>query len=868
MPESGSVNRFDEKGSLICNQRFVAQTIESLLPDEEDLFSGVLDELGHTATGDEDDEDFDLFSSSGGMEMEGNSKLYFRPLNSMTSEGLNSNQSSSDYPTFGEHPSRTLLVKNVDNRVEDSELRVLFEVHSSSPLVFFVYQVVFPFFLSFLHISSSLFDVDFRHIIAPFFYQHHGDIQTFDTTCRCQGFVIISYYDIRAATIAFSTLQNKPLENKKLHIHYSYPKDGPSGQYIDQASLVVFNCDSFISNDKLHQIFGSFGEIEEVSYWLRFVSLKHIYGTTHHRRIKYYDIRAAEAASNGLNSNSMLQEQIKVEVSHPEHGESLMQQFTPGLVQGQSMGVRFSSLILTSLTTSISSDVVVNSCMKDGYVHGEPSLSEMNVNAFPGDVPLQSNCCFTNSLPSPVGIASLCKQLGHGPHRSTNQAKFHNQFPSFHPQSLPINCEGFVDNGVITYDPVNLASVGFTMETNDKHLHMLDPYGPPMEHMFSGSSGTGSSLLSGHHHAWSCSKSFHDHNPNPVIWSHSPPFDNGVSATRTSILSALSEVLPPVLYTVSPIHTQNLTRSAPSGSLSCKNLQMTHMEESSKADGFLNPLRVVGSPSTMCPPQIISHKSLERHAGTTSPFTSSKPRGRVRRTSHGRQESISCHTDEKNYELDIESVLCGEDCRTTLMIKNIPNKYSSAMLLAAINEQNQGTYDFIYLPLDFKASIISPFLLVSEIYHHQSILDPRSSFIYMCTCLLQNKCNMGYAFINMIDPLKILQFHKVKLNIFCVIRLIHLLSVILSFNGKKWEKFHSGKVACLAYARIQGKDALIAHFQQSSLMNQDKCCHPILFTTDGPNAGNQEPFPLGPSIHTRRHKNGCNGREVNQNHEI
>ncbi|XP_024969829.1 protein MEI2-like 2 [Cynara cardunculus var. scolymus] len=744
------VNRFDEKGSLICNQRFVAQTIESLLPDEEDLFSGVLDELGHTATGDEDDEDFDLFSSSGGMEMEGNSKLYFRPLNSMTSEGLNSNQSSSDYPTFGEHPSRTLLVKNVDNRVEDSELRVLFE--------------------------------------------HHGDIQTFDTTCRCQGFVIISYYDIRAATIAFSTLQNKPLENKKLHIHYSYPKDGPSGQYIDQASLVVFNCDSFISNDKLHQIFGSFGEIEE------------IYGTTHHRRIKYYDIRAAEAASNGLNSNSMLQEQIKVEVSHPEHGESLMQQFTPGLVQGQVRSCQ--NLSGKSLLH------VVNSCMKDGYVHGEPSLSEMNVNAFPGDVPLQSNCCFTNSLPSPVGIASLCKQLGHGPHRSTNQAKFHNQFPSFHPQSLPINCEGFVDNGVITYDPVNLASVGFTMETNDKHLHMLDPYGPPMEHMFSGSSGTGSSLLSGHHHAWSCSKSFHDHNPNPVIWSHSPPFDNGVSATRTSILSALSEVLPPVLYTVSPIHTQNLTRSAPSGSLSCKNLQMTHMEESSKADGFLNPLRVVGSPSTMCPPQIISHKSLERHAGTTSPFTSSKPRGRVRRTSHGRQESISCHTDEKNYELDIESVLCGEDCRTTLMIKNIPNKYSSAMLLAAINEQNQGTYDFIYLPLDFK-----------------------------------NKCNMGYAFINMIDPLKILQFHK-------------------SFNGKKWEKFHSGKVACLAYARIQGKDALIAHFQQSSLMNQDKCCHPILFTTDGPNAGNQEPFPLGPSIHTRRHKNGCNGREVNQNHEI
>lgn len=63
---------------------------------------------------------------------------------------------------------------------------------------------------------------------------------------------------------------------------------------------------------------------------------------------------------------------------------------------------------------------------------------------------------------------------------------------------------------------------------------------------------------------------------------------------------------------------------------------------------------------------------------------------------------------------------------------------------------------------------------------------------------------------------------------------LHLLQ---AFNGKKWEKFNSEKVATLAYARIQGKAALIAHFQNSSLMNEDKRCRPILFHTDGPNAG-------------------------------
>ncbi|PKI33966.1 hypothetical protein CRG98_045644, partial [Punica granatum] len=58
--------------------------------------------------------------------------------------------------------------------------------------------------------------------------------------------------------------------------------------------------------------------------------------------------------------------------------------------------------------------------------------------------------------------------------------------------------------------------------------------------------------------------------------------------------------------------------------------------------------------------------------------------------------------NKKQYELDIDRIMRGEDNRTTLMIKNIPNKYPSKMLLAAIDECHRGTYDFIYLPIDFK----------------------------------------------------------------------------------------------------------------------------------------------------------------------
>ncbi|RZR78091.1 hypothetical protein BHM03_00003338 [Ensete ventricosum] len=42
-----------------------------------------------------------------------------------------------------------------------------------------------------------------------------------------------------------------------------------------------------------------------------------------------------------------------------------------------------------------------------------------------------------------------------------------------------------------------------------------------------------------------------------------------------------------------------------------------------------------------------------------------------------------------------------------------------------------------------------------------------------------------------------------------------------AFNGKKSEKFNSEKMISLAYARIQGRAALVAHFQNSSLMNED-----------------------------------------------
>lgn len=89
-------------------------------------------------TNGEDMEDLDLFSSVGGLEL---GEDGFSQINSELSDVTSNNKlgiavgSNGGKHPFGEHPSRTLFVRNINSNVEDSELRTLFEV-SSSPFSF------------------------------------------------------------------------------------------------------------------------------------------------------------------------------------------------------------------------------------------------------------------------------------------------------------------------------------------------------------------------------------------------------------------------------------------------------------------------------------------------------------------------------------------------------------------------------------------------------------------------------------------------------------------------------------------------------------------------------------------------------------
>ncbi|KAG6903026.1 hypothetical protein C0995_007459 [Termitomyces sp. Mi166 len=147
--------------------------------------------------------------------------------------------------------------------------------------------------------------------------------------------------------------------------------------------------------------------------------------------------------------------------------------------------------------------------------------------------------------------------------------------------------------------------------------------------------------------------------------------------------------------------------------------------------------------------------------------------------------------------LNLSKIEDGQDTRTTVMIKNIPNKMSDKDLVAYIGKVCPRRIDFLYLRMDF-----------------------------------QNGCNVGYAFVNFITVQDLLTFAKKRL-------------------GQKWNMFSSEKVLQMSYANYQGKEALVEKFKNSCIMDEQEAWRPKIFYSEpGPEQGLPEPFPA--PTHIRR----------------
>jgi len=117
--------------------------------------------------------------------------------------------------------------------------------------------------------------------------------------------------------------------------------------------------------------------------------------------------------------------------------------------------------------------------------------------------------------------------------------------------------------------------------------------------------------------------------------------------------------------------------------------------------------------------------------------------------------------------------------KTTVMMRNLPNKYTQKMLLGEINEAGfSDSFDFVYLPV-----------------------DPETN------------ANRGYAFLNFKEPGVAWKFRQY-------------------FEDRKMNRFNSNKVVSVKPATLQGYDTNYEHYASKRVNGGDPETRP-LFLREG-----------------------------------
>jgi hypothetical protein len=169
-----------------------------VLPDEEELIASIIDELDMLGPA-EEPEEYDVFGT-GGMEMDSD------PTDSITmgfartslSDGNKLNETvgqfggvsgtmAGEHP-YGEHPSRTLFVRNINSNVDDSELRAMFEVIFFALLIICKYKMYEKNSKFVLLIPNSTMQLYLKYDDLYLFFVHLGMPFTFDVfSCSNSG---------------------------------------------------------------------------------------------------------------------------------------------------------------------------------------------------------------------------------------------------------------------------------------------------------------------------------------------------------------------------------------------------------------------------------------------------------------------------------------------------------------------------------------------------------------------------------------------------------------------------------------------------------------------------------------------------------
>lgn len=241
------------------------------------------------------------------------------------------------------------------------------------------------------------------------------------------------------------------------------------------------------------------------------------------------------------------------------------------------------------------------------------------------------------------------------------------------------------------------------------------------------------------------------------------------------------------------------------------NLQKTNFNgpdsgETSPFSPFFSPYPEYGMQSPLWSPYTPGAIGQERSASVLSPYRPGYYSSH-QRVPHKYMGRHSDFPSGHHNVVDVERIRQGLDVRTTIMLRNIPNKIDQVMLKDIVDETSRGKYDFMYLRIDFA-----------------------------------NNCNVGYAFINFEDPYHIIDFMNAR-------------------AGNRWNRFNSEKVAEVSYATIQGRDCLIQKFRNSSVMLEHPSFRPKIFHTSGSMAGTEDIFP-GPDNPSKMRRSVENAEHV------
>lgn len=142
--------------------------------------------------------------------------------------------------------------------------------------------------------------------------------------------------------------------------------------------------------------------------------------------------------------------------------------------------------------------------------------------------------------------------------------------------------------------------------------------------------------------------------------------------------------------------------------------------------------------------------------------------------------SLSMGYDQRQFMVPAPSKTCSQTppsdwgSTTTVMMRNLANKYTQRLLLTEINESGFiGTFDFLYLPID-----------------------------------TDTNANKGYAFINFSESGFAWMFKQ-------------------AFEGRRMQMFNSDKVVSVSAAALQGFDNNYAHYVNARCNRGDPACRPL-----------------------------------------